>query len=122
MQFVAHEEGLRVVEVPITVRYEGPTRHSVWQQGMVVLNGVLRLTGQYRPLLSFGVPGLVILAGGGLMGVLVVDLYSRFGQLAVGYALISVLLSVIGMTLLSTAVILHSVRALMLELFRSKGR
>jgi hypothetical protein len=120
MQFLAQEHGLRVVEVPVTIRYSDPPKRSVLMHGMRVLNGVLRLAGQYRPLLFFGVPGAVILALGALLGLRVVEIFSRTGQLAVGSALLSVLLSMIGMILFSTGFTLHSIRALLSDRLKSK--
>ena len=116
MQFIAQENGLRLVEVPITIRYTDKPKRSVIAQGLGVLNGVLRLAGQYRPLLFFGVPGFVLLMLGIGWGLRVVEIYSRFQLLAVGYAMLSVLLTIIGMLLISTALILHSIRGLLLDL------
>jgi glycosyltransferase involved in cell wall biosynthesis len=106
MQFLAQEHDLRVVEVPITIRY------------MRVLNGVLRLIGQHRPLFYFGVPGMFLLVSGIAWGIWVVERFNQTHQLAVGTALVCVLLSVFGLILLSTGIILHSVRGLLLDLFR----
>lgn len=122
MQFMAHEHGLRVTEVPITIRYTDPPKRSVFRQGLAVLNGVLRLTGQYRPLLFFGAPGFLLLLMGIAWGVAVINIFSRIHVLPIGYTLISVLLSLLGMTMLSTGVILHSVRGLMLDLFKHEGK
>lgn len=115
MQFLAHEYGLRVTEVPVTIRYDDKPKRSVIGQGRVVLTGILRLIGQYRPLLFFGVPGAVLLTTGILFGIWVVDIYTRIKNLAVGYAMISVVMSIIGMLMLSTGIILHSVRGLLLD-------
>jgi hypothetical protein len=52
---------------------------------------VLRLIGQYRPLLFFGVPRVVVLFYGFGRGMLVIDIYNRTRNLAVGYAMIGVL-------------------------------
>jgi len=120
MQFLAREHSLTVVELPITSRYDdGPKRNPIphWLQ---VLNGVLRLIGQYRPLLSFGVPGMATLLFGLFWGGRVVGIYRNTQTLAVGYALISVLLSIVGSLSLFTGVILHSIRGLLLDLVRSK--
>jgi glycosyltransferase involved in cell wall biosynthesis len=122
MQFLAHEHGLRITEVPITIRYMDKPKRPVMQQGRMVLNGILHLVGQYRPLLFFGLPGFLIMFGGATMGFLVIDIYRRLEQLAVGYAMISVLLTVIGMVLFSTGIILHSVRGLLIDMLREKGR
>lgn len=122
MQFLARQFDLRVKEVPITIRYTDKPKRSVWQQGMVVLNGLLRLTGQYRPLLFFGGTGLLVMLSGLGLGLVVVDIYSRVRQLAVGYAILSVLLTIIGMLGLATGIILHSVRGLLYEMLdRYKG-
>ena len=76
----------------------------------------MRLTGQYRPLLFFGLPGLVILLLGLIWGMWVVNIFDNTRQLAVGYAIISALLTISGMIMLSTGLTLHSVRGLLLEL------
>jgi hypothetical protein len=120
MQFLAHQHGLKLVEVPITIQYLDKPKRPVLSHGLSVLNGVLRLTGQYRPLLFFGLPGLLVLLGGLGMGVVVVDIYSRVRQLAVGYAMISVLMTLMGMLGLATGIILHSVRGLLVDMLQKK--
>lgn len=116
MQFLAGELGLRVAEVPITADYVDKPKRPVVAHGLMVLNGMLHLVGQYRPLLFFGVPGLVVLLAGLVWGALVIDLYRVHGGLAIGYAMISVLLTILGAMTLTTALILHSMRGLLLEL------
>ena len=121
MQFIAKEYDLNVKEVPITIRYTDPPKRSVWLHGFGVFNGILRLVGQYRPLLFFGLPGFLIMLIGFGWGVLVVDIYRRTLTLAVGYAMISVLLVVVGMVGFSTGFILHSLRNLLVELLKDKN-
>jgi glycosyltransferase involved in cell wall biosynthesis len=116
MQFLATRKDLKLVEVPIVIRYTDQAKRPVISHGVSVLNGILRLIGQNRPLLFFGVPGVMVLLVGLLWGAWVVEIYSRSQTLAVGYALISVMLSIIGMFSLFTGIILHSVRALLHEL------
>ena len=118
MQFIAREHGLKVAEVPITIQYLDKAKRSPWQQGMSVLNGILRLTGMYRPLLYFAGTGFVILTGGLGMGIIVVDIYARTKELAAGYAMISVVLSIVGMLGITTGVILHSVRGLLSDMLQ----
>ena len=116
MQFLAHEKHLRVLEVPITIQYTDPPKRSVFHQGLSVLNGVLRLTGQYRPLLFFGVTGLVMLIAGVSFGFVIVDRYVKTQQLATGYGLICVLLSILGLVMMSTGITLHSIRGLLQDI------
>jgi len=120
MQFLAHEYDLRMVEVPVTAHYEDRPKRPVVAHGLMVLNGVLRLVGQYRPLLFFGVPGMLLLLGGLAWGAWVVDLYRRFQALAVGYVMICILLTILGTITLSTGIMLHSIRGLLLELIGPK--
>jgi glycosyltransferase involved in cell wall biosynthesis len=122
MQFLARERGLRVVEAPITPDYAEKPKRPVVQHGLMVLNGVLRLIGQYRPLLFFGLPGLIVLVIGLGWGVYVVELYRLRGGLAVGYAMISVLLTILGSLGLFAGIILHSIRGLLLELVGSRKK
>lgn len=116
MQFIARDQGLRVAEAPITVHYADKPKRPVLSHGMLVLNGLLQMVGQYRPLLFFGVPGLLVFLVGLALGGYVVTLYQATKILAVGYAMITVLLAMIGMLSFVTAIILHSVRGLLLEL------
>lgn len=113
MQFIAREYNLRVAEVAISVVYEEPSKRNPVTHGLEVLNGVLRLVGQSRPLLFFGLPGLTFLLSGLGMGVWVVRIFQKTKVLATGYALICVLSSIIGGIGLATGLILHSIRALL---------
>ena len=115
MQFLASEFGLRVVEVPVTIQYLDKEKRSPWKQGASVLNGIVSLTSLYRPLLFFSVPGIISLLGGLIWGVVVINRYRIYGELAVGYAMICVLLCLFGLNLFSTGITLHTVRALFLE-------
>jgi glycosyltransferase involved in cell wall biosynthesis len=119
MQFLANENGLRIAEVPVTIRYPDQPKRPALVHGTLVLNGILRLVGQHRPLLYFGIPGALLLTIGILWGLWVVDIYLRSAQLAVGYTLLSILLSMTGIIMLSTGFTLHSVRGLLIELFNS---
>jgi glycosyltransferase involved in cell wall biosynthesis len=117
MQFQAHELGLKMLEVPIGVTYaEGSKRNPV-THGLEVLNGVLQLVGQTRPLFYFGVPGTIALVAGLGLGMWVVNRYETTQQLAVGMALITVILVVTGMLAVFNGLMLHSIRGLLLSLW-----
>ncbi len=116
MQFIAQERHLRVVETPVTIEYNEKPKRPVIAHGLLVLNGVLHFVGQYRPLFFFGVSGLLITLASLALGGYVVLAYQRTHMLAVGYAMITVLLGVIGMLTFVTGVILHSVRGLIADL------
>ena len=119
MQFLISEHKLQVIEVPIGVHYDEPAKRNPVGHGMQVLHGILRMIGQVRPLFFFSLLALPILLGSSLLGLYVIDIYIRTHQLAIGYALITVLLSEIGMLMLFTGIILHSIRGMILALRKS---
>jgi glycosyltransferase involved in cell wall biosynthesis len=119
MQFLAREHSLRVAEVPIKVLYAEPAKRNPFKHGAQVVTGIVNLVGQSRPLIYFSFAGLPLLIMGSLMGMYVIDIFSRTGVLAMGYALITVLFSIVGMLLLFTGVILHSTRGMLAELRRA---
>jgi glycosyltransferase involved in cell wall biosynthesis len=116
MQFLAKDHQLRVIEVPITIRYVDKPKRNVLSHGLVVLNGILRLVAQHRPLLFFAFPGALTLLAGMLLGVWVVYNYSIYQALAVGTALIVVIMLLSGMFLLFTGIVLHSLRIVVMDL------
>jgi len=70
------------------------------------------------------VPGMVLLLGGIGWGWMVVDIFRRSQELAVGYAMISMLLTILGSLAMTTGLILHSIRSLLVEMIwpNLKGR
>lgn len=115
MQFLAKERNLRLTEVPVGVVYIERRKRNPVPQAAQVINGVLRLAGQSRPLLFFGIPGVIMLLAGSGLGWEVVAVYTVKKELAIGYALITVLLSILGTLSLFTGIMLHSIRGLFVQ-------
>ncbi|MGH2355099.1 MAG: glycosyltransferase family 2 protein [Chloroflexota bacterium] len=120
LQFLAQEHGLRTVEAPIVVDYHVPLKRNPVTHAIQVLNGILKLVSQARPLLFISLPGLLLLVLGILLGLLVVSIYNEIGELAVGYSMLTVLLVVVGMLALFVGITLHTIRAFFLELERRR--
>jgi glycosyltransferase involved in cell wall biosynthesis len=119
MQFLAREHNLRVVEAPIHVVYCERAKRNPFKHGMQVVDGIVTLTGQVRPLLYFGLSGVITFLCGLLFGLYVVHLFSQSHTLAIGYALVTVLLCVVGVMLFFAGIILHATRAMFCDLRRS---
>lgn len=119
MQFQVRDHRLRVAEVPIKVVYAEPAKRNPVGHGLQVLNGILQLVGQTRPLLFFSAAGTSLLFTGLLLGARIIDIYARTQDLAIGYGLITVILCVVGVLLLFAGVILHSTRGMLLALQHS---
>ena len=103
---------LRIMEVPIHVRYAGlPNIHkkNPILHGFDVITLAFGFIGYERPLLCFGLPGLVSLCIGTLSGLITSNIYGATKEFAIGYALISVLLILGGLLLCMTALILNAI-------------
>jgi len=118
MQFLVKEHRLKVAEVPISVLYEEPAKRNPVVHGLAVLNGIIRLVSQGRPLFFFGVPGILLMVLGALLSLRVIILYQETQILAIGYALIVLLLMTIGILAIFTGIILYSIRVLINDLER----
>jgi glycosyltransferase involved in cell wall biosynthesis len=121
-QFQAREHKLRIAEIPISAVYEEKAKRNPLQHGLKTSNAILRLVGQHRPFLFFGFSGFLLILAGMTSGAWVVDSYNKGHVLAVGIALLSVLLSVIGTLSLFTGIMLHSIRGLIMDMKESARR
>ena len=70
---------------------------------------MIRYAETKHALVFFSVPGFILFLSGLALGLLVVEGYLRTAQLAVGLALVTVLLIVVGSLLAFTGLILHAV-------------
>ena len=120
MQFLASERRLNIVEVPITIHYYEKPKRPVMLHGLYVLNGLLRLTGQYRPLLFLGLTGVLMILAGVVWAGFVNIIYRKSHIIPLGYTFMSVALNLGGLFSLFTGIILHSVRGLLMDLLGSR--
>ena len=100
-------KGLKITEVPISVIYtkDGSTLNPI-RHGLGVLNRILVMISERRPLLFFGIIGLIFIVFGIIIGILVVQTLANQQILQVGSALVSMLLITIGVLSFSTGLIL----------------
>lgn len=121
MQFLAHEHNLRVSEVPVTIKYLDKPKRSVISHGLMVLNGILRLMGQHRPLLYFGVPGVLLQLVGLFWVIQAVNTFRATQMLPTASVLIAGVLLILGTLGFFTGLILHSMRGLLLNMLRPRS-
>lgn len=103
----ASEAGLSIIEVPVTVSYDGSKRHPV-RHGSAVLAGTLKFVSINHPLLFYGLPGLGLIIAGLVLGAMFLDVYLDDGAILYGSLLASILLFLLGSILAVTAVLLFS--------------
>ena len=103
----AFAKNLKVGEVPISAIYtgDGSTLNPV-KHGWGVFNRIMVMFSERRPLLFFGLAGVVCILGGIVAGVLVVQTLFASSVLNVGTALIAMLLVTIGILSIFTGIIL----------------
>ncbi len=122
MQFLIKENGLNVAEVSIIANYDEKAKRSPIAQGIRNINAVLNLISERRPLLFFGLSGLILVVIGLIIGIRVFSILSAGGGIAIGTALISALLLIIGVFSIFTALILNAIRDLILDAIRKERR
>lgn len=108
---LARNNGLSIKEKPIFCRYdvEGST-HGALGHGLSVLYSILKFVELERPVISLGLPGLALILIGLALGYNVVEIYAATSQLAVGSALITVMLIVVGMLAIFVSMVLHAIK------------
>ncbi len=110
-------KGLSVAEVPITISYNGDTsqQHSV-PHGLSVLGNTLKYVSIKHPLKFYGMPGVILIVAGIILGSMFLDAYLNDQTVFYGSLLGSVVLFLLGAILSVTSIILFS----MANLFRDR--
>lgn len=108
------DAGLRIAEVPISVRYDVPNGHKQGslRMGMGLLNSIISTVGYKRPLLLFGVPGFVFFSAGLILGSLTLLDVFLFGTWVL-QSLIAGFMIIVGTTLVVSALSLNSLSLMM---------
>ncbi|TET79720.1 MAG: hypothetical protein E3J41_01220 [Candidatus Cloacimonadota bacterium] len=104
------EKGLKILEVPVKVHYDGKAKRNPLAHGLSVLNRIMRMMVERRPLIYLGIPGLLILISGMGVGVITLNRFSQTRTLAIGHTLITVLLCIVGILILFVSLVLDSLR------------
>jgi len=107
---------LSVCEVPITVSYEGETsKQNAVSQGTSVLANTLKFISVKHPMYFYGIPGIVSLFFGIIIGYNFIEAYLVNRELFLGSLFGSLVLILIGVVLVATSVILFSMTTLWRE-------
>ncbi|MCL2116034.1 MAG: glycosyltransferase family 2 protein [Methanobrevibacter sp.] len=109
----AAEAGLKVVEVPITVRYDidGSTENPV-THGVGVLLKIIKDMELKRPLIYFTLPGVIIFLIGITSGTWFLNEYINGTSINFVPAAIAIIFVVVGLFLMLNGILLDSVRKL----------
>jgi glycosyltransferase involved in cell wall biosynthesis len=107
--FKISNKGLSLAEVPITISYDGDTsEHNPLSHGVSVLANTIKYVSIKHPLQFYGIPGILVIAIGIILGGLFLDGYLNNQVVLFGMMAGSVVLFLLGTILSVTAVILFS--------------
>jgi glycosyltransferase involved in cell wall biosynthesis len=107
---LAIKKKLRVVEVPITVRYKGlpkTSKKSPLLHGGEIITTLLKLVIEERPLLYLGVPGGLLLLIAAFLGTYLLLLFNSTRYFSLPIAIITLGASLIGITLVVASFTLY---------------
>jgi glycosyltransferase involved in cell wall biosynthesis len=115
----ANENNLRIVEVPITVTYngDGSTHHPI-SHGIAVVSHILQYLSFKKPLLFYGLPGLIMLTIASIFMYNALDLFSSTRFVSTNMIIISLGFAIMGILLLATSAIVYT----LVSLFKGKLR
>jgi len=107
----AKKLSLSIGQVPITVNYDTrkPLRNPLMHGGTVIMT-LVKIVAEKHPLVFFGVTGFVLLTGGMVTGSLVINRYNALHELPVGFALITLLFSIVGIFMITSALTLYAIQ------------
>jgi glycosyltransferase involved in cell wall biosynthesis len=113
MTMKALARGFRIVELPVDLKARPAGSFSkirILQDGFLILNTILSLFRDYKPLTFFGAGGLLLVALGFVPGTIVIVEFFKTGLVPrLPSALLAVGLVLSGMLLISVGLVLHTV-------------
>jgi glycosyltransferase involved in cell wall biosynthesis len=109
----AIERGFRIVEIPINLTHRPSGSHSkiqFFRDGTIILNTLLALFRDYKPLTFFGSAGLLFLAVAMVPGLIILlDVVHSSRVKTLPLAVLAVILAGCGMLSITVGLILHSI-------------
>ena len=113
----ANKQGLKIVEVPIIILYDGDTStHNPISHGSSVLISTLKFISMEHPLKFYGMPGFVFLSIGLGFLIFTVNLFTETRQILLSSTIIGVGSTIFGIILIQSSILLYA----MVKLMRNK--
>ena len=108
--------GYKIIEVPITILYEGNTStHNPISHGSSVIFSTLKYVAIERPLTFYGIPGIIFLSIGLFFGLWAMQIFANEGKIITNIAMIGIGGVILGTILIIAATILHSIVSIIRE-------
>jgi glycosyltransferase involved in cell wall biosynthesis len=105
----ANSKKFRIVEVPITILYEGDTStHNPVSHGASVLLSTMKFISIEHPMKFYGIPGIIFVGIGLFFAVWTIQVFTATRQIITNIALIGVGSTLFGTILILTSIMLFS--------------
>lgn len=113
----ANKKGFQIVEVPITILYDGntSTQNPIFHASSVVMS-TLKFISMEHPLKFYGIPGIIFFTIGLIFLVYTIQIFTEIRQILLSSAIIGVSTITLGIILLMASILLYS----MVNLIRNK--
>ncbi len=104
----AREKGLKIKEIPIKINYDvaQPSTHNPFYHGLDIALSTVKHMSIRHPLLFYGVPGFIALLTAMAFWIWTFQIFATTRQVITNIALVAIGATIIGLMLLTTAVIL----------------
>lgn len=111
------DKGIKIVEIPINVKYELPHKHkqNFFTHGWEIMSTLVGIIGYRRPLISFGIPGSIIIIIGMILAYWALMEYTQYHVFPYSLTLVSTVFLLLGVLLINTALVLNSIVQMMLH-------
>jgi glycosyltransferase involved in cell wall biosynthesis len=106
----AQQAGMRISEVPVDVRYDGPKKsnQNPMMHAFAVTFSVVKFVSIRHPLLFYGGFALVFFLNSMVFAFMTLDYYQRFGRVVTNLALVSIASGLLAFLALFTGIILFT--------------
>ena len=103
----AGENGLKVAEVPVNISYsEGSSTHNPVVHGVDVVLSTVKHLSMRRPLLFYGLPGLISMGIAAVFWAMTLRIYASTKAISTNITLIALSATFVGLILMTTGIIL----------------
>lgn len=105
----ANQKKFKIIEVPITILYEGDTStHNPVSHGTSVLLSTMKFISIEHPLKFYGIPGIIFLCVGLFFVVWTLQEFSETRRIITNISLIGIGSTIFGMIMMMTSIMLYS--------------
>lgn len=105
--------GLRIVEVPITIKYKGlknTSKLNPFSHGAQIMSTLFNIAVERRPLLFFGFPGVILMVAAIITTIILARLYSHIHYFSVPLTLVALGFVFLGFMLILLSLVLYELK------------